>query len=107
MIESCLSHEQEVLIEHLIDRLPVLRKKYGLSQAELGKKIGLSRQTVSAIERKATPLTWTTFLAILFLFAANCDGVFYFQQRATFKNAEMLHKELQIQVDEKNANKIF
>lgn len=65
MSEIITSTEQEILIAHMVDRLPALRKKYGISQTELGEKIGLSRQTISAIERKTTPLTWTTMLAIL------------------------------------------
>ena len=57
MSEIITSTEQEILIAHMVDRLPALRKKYGISQTELGEKIGLSRQTISAIERKTTPLT--------------------------------------------------
>ena len=75
-LEVCVSevittNEQDVLIQHMVDRLPALRKKYGISQTELGEKIGLSRQTISAIERKTTPLTWTTMLAMLMFFTAN------------------------------------
>ena len=62
--EIIATNEQEVLIQHMVDRLPALRKKYGISQKELGEKIGLSRQTISAIERKTTPLTWTSMLAM-------------------------------------------
>lgn len=65
MSEVITTNEQDVLIQHMVDRLPALRKKYGISQTELGEKIGLSRQTISAIERKTTPLTWTTMLAML------------------------------------------
>lgn len=38
MSEIITSTEQELLIEHLVDRLPTLRKKYGISQTELGEK---------------------------------------------------------------------
>lgn len=96
MSEISTSTEQEILIEHMVDRLPALRKKYGISQTELGEKIGLSRQTISAIERKTTPLTWTTMLAILMFFTANSNCVFYFPQRTEFKDAEMLHSALEI-----------
>lgn len=94
--EISTSTEQEILIEHMVDRLPALRKKYGISQTELGEKIGLSRQTISAIERKTTPLTRTTMLAILMFFTANSNCVFYFPQRTEFKDAEMLHSALEI-----------
>lgn len=96
MSEISTSTEQKILIEHMVDRLPALRKKYGISQTELGEKIGLSRQTISAIERKTTPLTWTTMLAILMFFTANSNCVFYFPQRTEFKDAEMLHSALEI-----------
>ena len=76
MSEVITTNEQDVLIQHMVDRLPALRKKYGISQTELGEKIGLSRQTISAIERKTTPLTWTTMLAMLMFFTANSTCVF-------------------------------
>lgn len=96
MEEVITSNYQELLIEHMVNRLPALRKKYKISQTELGEKIGLSRQTISAIERKTTPLTWTTMLAILMFFTANSNCVFYFPQRSEFKDAEMLHSVLRI-----------
>ena len=97
MSEFVVTNEQEMLLEHLVDRLPALRKKYGISQTEFGEKIGVSRQTVSAIERKKTPLTWTTALAMLMFFTANSNCVFYFPQRAEFKDAEKLHSLLLIE----------
>lgn len=96
MSEVITTNEQDVLIQHMIDRLPALRKKYGISQTELGEKIGLSRQTISAIERKTTPLTWTTMLAMLMFFTANSTCVFYFPQRTEFGDAETLHSLLAI-----------
>lgn len=107
MPEIITSAEQELLIEHLADRLPALRKKYGVSQTELGKRIGLSRQTISSIERKATPLTWTTMLAILMFFTANSNCVFYFPQRTEFKDAEMLHSALIIEGSPTKKEKII
>lgn len=95
--EITASTEQEILIEHMVNRLPALRKKYGISQTKLGEKIGLSRQTISAIERKTTPLTWTTMLAILMFFTANSNCVFYFPQRTDFQDTELLHSVLTIE----------
>lgn len=97
MSEIITTTEQQVLIEHMVNRLPALRKKYGISQAELGEKIGMSRQTISAIERKTTPLTWSTMLAILMFFTANSNCVFYFPQRTEFKYAETLQSLLMIE----------
>ena len=107
MAEIISSIEQEVLIEHMVDRLPALRKKYGISQTELGEKIGLSRQTISAIERKITPLTWTTMLAMLMFFTANSTCVFYFPQRTEFGDAETLHSLLAIEGFTKNKETII
>ena len=107
MSEIITSTEQEILIAHMVDRLPALRKKYGISQTELGEKIGLSRQTISAIERKTTPLTWTTMLAILMFFTANSNCVFYFSQRTEFRDLELLHSALMIEDSTAKKEKII
>lgn len=44
--------EQDISIELLVEELPTLRAKIGLSQSEVGEIIGVSRQTYSAIETK-------------------------------------------------------
>ena len=102
MSEIITSTEQEILIAHMVDRLPALRKKYGISQTELGEKIGLSRQTISAIERKTTPL-----LAILMFFTANSNCVFYFSQRTEFRDLELLHSALMIEGSTAKKEKII
>ena len=107
MSEVVTTNEQDVLIQHMVDRLPALRKKYGISQTELGEKIGLSRQTISAIERKTTPLTWTTMLAMLMIFTANSTCVFYFPQRTEFGDAETLHSLLSIKGSTKKKETII
>lgn len=101
------TNEQEILIQHRVDRLPAIRKKYGISQKELGEKIGLSRQTISAIERKTTPLTWTSMLAMLMFFTANCNCVFYFPQRTEYADAEILQSLLAINGSSKKKEKII
>ena len=101
------TNEQEILIQHMVDRLPAIRKKYGISQKELGEKIGLSRQTISAIERKTTPLTWTSLLAMLMFFTANCNCVFYFPQRTEYADAEILQSLLAINGSSKKKEKII
>ena len=47
MAEIITSTEQEVLIEHMVDRLPALRKKYGISQERC-------RQIEANAEKKIT-----------------------------------------------------
>ena len=44
--------EQDISIVLLVEELPTLRAKIGLSQSEVGEIIGVSRQTYSAIETK-------------------------------------------------------
>ena len=43
---------QDISIDLLVEELPTLRAKIGLSQSEVGEIIGASRQTYSAIETK-------------------------------------------------------
>lgn len=44
--------EQDISIDLLVEELPTLRAKIGLSQSEVCEIIGVSRQTYSAIETK-------------------------------------------------------
>ena len=67
------------LIKKMIIRLPQIRKEMKISQTEFGKKVGLSRQTISSIERGKAPLTWNNYLAIMMFLEANkerCKTVF-------------------------------
>lgn len=55
----------------LVEELPTLRAKIGLSQSEVGEIIGVSRQTYSAIETKKKKMTWNLYLALILLFSIN------------------------------------
>lgn len=55
------------LIHQLTDCMSEVRKDMGLSQTDLGTLLGVSRQTISLIEREETPLSWGNYLAILYL----------------------------------------
>ena len=57
----------------LSQALPFLRKEIGVSQSLLANKVGVSRQTISLIERQIQPMTLTLFLAIVFFFKCNND----------------------------------
>ncbi|MDO4182259.1 MAG: response regulator [Coriobacteriia bacterium] len=63
--------QKNILIDKLADNLPVLRKKLNLSQEELGEKVGLSGTTIATIENNELKMSWSTFLAIMFIFAGN------------------------------------
>lgn len=53
------------------NELPVLRAKAQVSQEELAKKIGISRQTYSSLETGKREMSWTTFLALIAYFQNN------------------------------------
>lgn len=66
-----LSASREVLIDLLTSELIVLRAKIGISQDELSRRIGISRQTYSLLEGKKQKMTWVTFMALLAFFENN------------------------------------
>lgn len=59
--------------EELAKNMPILRKILNLTQQDLADRLGVSRQTVAAIENTYTFKKWSTFLAVMF--------VFYFQDK--------------------------
>lgn len=63
--------EQERLIDMLTDELPVLRARLRISQAELSRGIGISRQTYSLVETKKQRMTWVTYMAMIAFFASH------------------------------------
>lgn len=69
-LELSVSRKEE-LIEVMTKELVVLRAKSGVSQDELSKGIGLSRQTYQAIESGKRKMTWRTYLALLLFFDYN------------------------------------
>ncbi|NLL15979.1 MAG: hypothetical protein GX264_02115 [Clostridiales bacterium] len=62
---------KEQLTANMADNLPVLRAKLGLTQEELSILAGISRHTVISVESKKRELSWSTFLALAFIFANN------------------------------------
>ena len=86
---------QKEMIDDLVDSLPKLRKRLKISQTDFGERVGLSRQTISSIERKTTPLTWNNYLAIMMFFTANSKDVFYFpRKQGEFKHIDAFSKML-------------
>ena len=69
-----LTPEKQIeMMEILAKRLPLIRKEMNISQTELGEKVGLSRQTISSIERGTSELSWNNYLAIMMFLNANKD----------------------------------
>ena len=60
--------EQKAYIAAFTEELATLRAKVDISQDELSHMIGISRQTLSAIESGKRPMSWPTYLALLVFF---------------------------------------
>lgn len=63
--------QQDHLISILTNELPVLRARLRISQDELSRCIGISRQTYSLIETNKQKMTWVTFMALIAFFGNN------------------------------------
>ena len=63
--------ERELLISHLVDELPVLRTKLGVSQTEIANLIDISRQTYSSIETRKRKMSWGIYLSLILVFDGN------------------------------------
>ena len=63
--------KQQEMINQLVQKLPQIRKEMKISQTEFGKKVGLSKQTISSIERGSVNLSWNNYLAIMIFIMAN------------------------------------
>lgn len=68
---NVVDNAQDRLISILTDELPVLRARLRISQDELSRRIGISRQTYSLIETKKQKMTWITFMALIAFFENN------------------------------------
>ncbi len=62
---------RQLLIDKLTSELPILRAKLGISQEDISKRVGISRQTYSLVEGKKQKMTWVTFMALLSFFEHN------------------------------------
>lgn len=63
--------EKEEISSALVDNLPVLRAKLNLTQDDLSKQLGVTRQTIINIEARKTKTTWPMVLALLLIFITN------------------------------------
>ena len=56
------------LYNELIEEMPVLRARLGITQEVLAMKVGSSRQTVNSVENRKRDMTWQLFMAIMAVF---------------------------------------
>lgn len=75
---------KERLINNLTDMLPVLRAAIGISQEEIARYIGISRQTYCAMEQKKRMMSWNTFLSLVLFFYANDSSQKVLKSREEF-----------------------
>ena len=62
---------KEKMIENMTKNLPTLRAKASLSQAQLAEMIGVSRQTLVAVENKKRKMSWSIFMSCFLVFHKN------------------------------------
>ncbi len=62
---------KDKLVEIMAHNLSVLRMKLNLSQENLAEIIGVTRQTISAIENEQRSMTWPVFMALVLVFLKN------------------------------------
>ena len=65
---------KERMINSLTCKLPMIRQVMNISQTELGDMVGLSRQSISSIERGTSKLSWNNYMAIMMFIVANLDN---------------------------------
>lgn len=62
---------RDELVVAMSSNLSVLRLKLNLSQEDLAEILGITRQTISAIESGQRQMTWLTFLSLILIFLKN------------------------------------
>lgn len=60
-----------VYIDKLTENLSMLRAKVGVTQGDVADRIGIARQTYSAIECGRSRMSWNTFMSLIFFFKEN------------------------------------
>lgn len=64
----------------MINKVKELREKFGLTQKELGEKVGVSRQAINAIETgKFDPSIWLAY-DLAHFFCSNIEELFDFER---------------------------
>ena len=64
-MENYNEFDKEKLIDTLTEELPSLRAKIGITQEELCRIVGISRQTYSSIETKKRKMSWNIYLSFV------------------------------------------
>lgn len=59
-----MDNNRQIQISHLQDNLTAIRKIAGWTAEKLGEKIGVTKQTISNLENKRTPMNLNQYIAI-------------------------------------------
>ena len=65
--------QKNLYMARMAENLVILRKKLNMTQADLAKRVGISRQTLMYIENRKRPMTWNIFMSLFGLFRENGD----------------------------------
>ena len=65
---------QKKYMDIMIKNMPVLRAAMNITQEELAKKVGVSRQTIVSIETRKRPMSWSLYLAMICVFEHHEDS---------------------------------
>lgn len=65
--------QKNLYMARMAENLVILRKKLNMTQADLAKRVGISRQTLMYIENRKRPMTWNIFMSLFGLFRENED----------------------------------
>lgn len=65
--------EKEIFKQSLAENMQMLRGKLGISQAELAETLGVSRQTINAVENGRQNMSWNLFISLILFFSYNND----------------------------------
>ena len=94
--------KQKKYTSALANLLPELRAKAKVSQIDLCKMIGISRQSYSLIEGKHREMMWTTYLSLILYFDYNLDT------REMLRASDAYPEELFLQINEgKDPEQVF
>lgn len=63
--------QKNLYMARMAENLVILRKKLNLTQVDLAKRVGVSRQTLMDIENRKRSMTWNVFMSLYGLFREN------------------------------------
>ena len=73
MLEVLTEREKKLFKQCLAENMQMLRGKLGISQAELAETLGVSRQTINAVENGRQNMSWNLFISLILFFSYNQD----------------------------------